>query len=79
MAEVEVIGLGDSSMEGELPPELFRLRNLRELDLRNANFGGELSEDFRLLNQTIEEIRLNGNAFTGDFPEAFGYCEQLRK
>lgn len=71
MTNLLILSLGNSSMYGKIPTELFRLPMLSKLDLSNANFEGELSEDFRLLNETLMELRLDGNNFSGDIPEAF--------
>ncbi|GAX25382.1 hypothetical protein FisN_5Lh479 [Fistulifera solaris] len=71
MTNLRVLNLGNTSMSGELPNELFRLPVLSELHLSNANFGSELSEDFRGLNATIMELSLDGNNFSGVIPVAF--------
>jgi len=60
-------------MGGQLPSELYRLPQLDELVLSNANFEGILSEDFRFLNETIRQIVLNDNRFSGTLPEAFDH------
>jgi hypothetical protein len=79
MVELRSLHLGDSQMGGEIPAELYRLENLRVLQLQNANFEGTLSEDFGLLNQTIATISLNGNDFSGDVPRSLDECKYLRK
>jgi len=77
MTALRYLDLGNSRMGGELPPELYRLPRLIELSLSNAGFEGTLSEDFRLLNQTIRDVMLSGNNFVGSIPDAFNYCTIL--
>lgn len=79
MSSLKELYLGNSQMGGLIPPELYRLESLQVVDLRNGTFEGELSEDFRLLNQTIQEITLDQNDFSGPVPAAFDVCKQLRK
>ena len=79
MTNLRVLNLGNSSMFGNIPIEIFRLPVLSQLDLSNANFDGELSEDFRLLNETLMELRLDGNNFSGDIPGAFDDLKILGK
>jgi len=77
MTALRSLDLGNSLMGGELPPELYRLPELIELRLPNANFEGTLSENFSFLNQTIRDVILSGNNFVGSIPEAFNYCTIL--
>lgn len=71
MTNLRILSLGNSSMFGKIPSEIYRLPMLSELDLSNAGFEGELSEDFRWLNETLMKLSLNGNNFSGDIPGAF--------
>lgn len=71
MKSLEQLNLGVTQMGGEIPPEVFRLVNLSDLYLGGANFGGELSNDFSLLNGTLRALSLENNNFSGEFPSHF--------
>ena len=77
MSSLKELYLGNSQIGGLIPPELYLLESLELLDLQNGTFEGELSEDFRLLNKTIEEIYLDQNDFSGPVPAAFDVCKEL--
>jgi hypothetical protein len=66
-------------MGGFIPSEVYGLRLLETIDLQNANFEGELSEEFGRLNLTIKEILLDNNNFFGSIPRALDDCRLLRK
>lgn len=79
MSSLEVLDLHATRFQGELPPELFLLPNLRTLDLSDAQFHGVVTEDIRLLCDTLRVLRLNDNDFSGSIPVALDECKQLEE
>jgi hypothetical protein len=77
MTSLQRLRLGGTQMQGVLPSSLFTLPRLIELNLDRAQFSGGLSEDFARLNETIEEIILSNNTFTGPIPQSFDVLEYL--
>ena len=79
MASLRRLDMSHSRVGGTIPSELYRLEFLQEIHLQNATFEGKLSEDFRLLNRTLEEVLLNDNNFSGPVPQGLDVCRRLRK
>jgi hypothetical protein len=66
-------------MGGEIPSEIFKLQKLEDLLLQESSFSGTLSEDFALLNATLEDLWLNENDFSGAIPVAFNELTKLEQ
>lgn len=79
MSSLEVLDLHMTRMEGEIPPELFLVPNLQILDLSHAQFRGVLTEDIRLVCDTLRVLRVNDNSFFGNIPTALDECTRLEE
>ena len=70
----ELPGLG---LEGVLPPDLFRLRNVAVLNLSNNVFTGTLPPQWT--STTLATLDLSNNRLSGPLPEAYGSKETFPK
>lgn len=71
MVSLNELRLGQSQLGGRLPSALFGLPNLVILDLSGGQFTGDIY-DIGPLNDTLKDLILNDNFFTGTVPEALG-------
>ena len=59
--------LNDNQLTGEIPPELSRLANLRNLHLQRNQLTGEIPPELSNL-ELLGELLLNDNKLTGKIP-----------
>ena len=69
--------LGQSHMGGPLPDDIYALPYLEILDLNNANFTGALSSSIGSLNDTLKELLLYNNTFSGPIPQELSLFGKL--
>ena len=74
---VEVLGLYDNSLTGEIPPELGELANLKVLNLRENQLTGEIPPELGKL-EAIDTLTLRNNALTGPIPPELGELANVR-
>ena len=77
LANLEVLSLQGSGLDGEIPPQLCNLTNLRELDLSANPLTGEIPAYLGGLPR-LEKLVLNFNRFTGSLPPELGNLSNLR-
>ena len=77
LANLEVLSLQGSGLNGEIPPQLCNLTNLRELDLSANPLTGEIPAYLGDLTQ-LEKLVLNFNKLTGPLPPELGNLSNLR-
>ena len=72
LSNLRTLYLHDSGMHGEFPPGIFKLPNLRVLDVKyNQDLTGSWP-DFQYLSSRLEEIDLGSTGFTGELPISMG-------
>ena len=72
LSNLRTLYLHDSGMHGEFPPGIFKLPNLRVLDVKyNQDLTGSWP-DFQYLSSRLEEIDLRSTGFTGELPISMG-------
>jgi hypothetical protein len=78
MQNLRVLRLHSTQLGGELPAEFFGIPNFSTLNIANCRFRGALSENFINFNQTLQEVIVAFNNFTGPIPvEAFEAAQFL--
>ena len=63
------LNLNCNNLQGTLPTEFGLFENLHFLDLGENNLTGQIPKELALLNNTMDELWLEKNYFTGSFPE----------
>jgi len=71
LTDLKILQVGFTGMGGPIPPQMFALTDLAEMNLEGAQFSGTIPEDFKLLNASLMDLYLNDNQFTGPVPLAF--------
>jgi Leucine-rich repeat (LRR) protein len=80
MQNLRVLRLHSTQLGGELPAEFFGIPNFSTLNIANCRFRGALSENFINFNQTLQEVIVAFNNFTGPIPvEAFEAAQFLEE
>jgi len=69
LESLEVLMLAHNHLSGPLPPTISNLINLRSFKAYDNEFTGTLPAEIGLLGDTLEELILSENDFTGDIPE----------
>ena len=62
--------LGQTSLEGTIPEEIFSLPNMWRLELHESGLSGTISPNITKL-ENLQILRLNNNGFTGTLPADF--------
>jgi hypothetical protein len=65
---LKVLNLGRNLLEGTVPPSFSSLVSLVELGLQGTGLKGELPESLFSATRNLQVIRLEDNAFVGQFP-----------
>ncbi|KAF8034302.1 hypothetical protein BT93_C0561 [Corymbia citriodora subsp. variegata] len=77
MEALEVLDLGMNLLNGEIPGNIFTLRNLSEIDERMTNVSRSIPQVVSAANLRV--IDLSNNNLTGNIPEDFGKLKTLSK
>nr|KAJ3418121.1 hypothetical protein HK105_000317 [Polyrhizophydium stewartii] len=67
----------DGDVSGEIPLEIFKLTNLRVLDLHNNRLSGEIPAEIAKLTN-LEFLALSWNSFSGSIPKELSELVHLR-
>lgn len=78
---VTAIALPSAHLSGTIPPELFQMPYLKELNLSNNQLSGDLNKTLveEELSNTLESLDLNNNKLTGFIPAAINELTKLKK
>lgn len=71
LGRVELISLSDNNLNGELPPEIAELRQLKHIYMEWNQLSGPIPQDIGKLTN-LETIRLTGNQLEGPIPDDLG-------
>lgn len=71
MSELEDFQVQHNQISGQLPVELFNLPKISFFDVQFCGLSGTLSESFNQINETLRDLILNNNGFSGPIPRAF--------
>ena len=77
-SRVTILDLGGNSLTGEIPAEIGRLTQLRELYLARNQLTGEIPTELGRLSQLLR-LRLYQNQLTGEIPAELGQLAQLQR
>ena len=72
-----MLRLDYNQLDGEVPPAIGKLTELRRMDLDGNNFEGQIPPEFGNLTK-LEELWLGGNDMTGPLPPELGNLVELR-
>lgn len=72
------LDLSRNKIDGPVPPEISRLKNLQRLHLQFNKISGTLPDVWDKL-EDLREVTCQGNRLTGEIPPSFGGCKELRK
>ncbi|GKV14823.1 hypothetical protein SLEP1_g25637 [Rubroshorea leprosula] len=77
-SSLEQLSLGDCSLQGNLPREVFQLPSLQLLDLRqNSDLGGNLPESN--WSSPLKYLSLRNTSFSGELPHSIGNLKLLEE
>ncbi|KAG7568096.1 Leucine-rich repeat [Arabidopsis thaliana x Arabidopsis arenosa] len=77
LTNLEVLGLAENNLGGPIPIEVVcRMKNLRELDLKQNRFVGQLPLCFGSLKK-LRVLDLSSNQLSGNLPSIFSRLESL--
>ena len=77
LSSLEALDLSNNGLNGEIPPSLAGLTNLVKLNLQENHVSGDIHEDLFAKMKQLEEVRLDGNLFSG-LPDSLGALVSLR-
>lgn len=82
LSELEILylsgdALGNGSLTGSIPIEVFSLSHLKELSFPQNTLTGGINADFGKLKE-LEVLNLENNRLTGTLPKELAQCEHLR-
>ena len=75
--EVLLLDLSENNLQGNIPPEIGRLRNLAHLYLDDNQLTGNIPPEIGQL-EALKELTLNNNQLTGDIPLEIGRLQSLK-
>ncbi|KAI7981623.1 Phytosulfokine receptor 1 [Camellia lanceoleosa] len=77
-SSLEQLRLGQNSLAGDIPEDIFRLRRLNQLGLRDNRFSGELSSGIGNLSDLVV-LDISLNSFSGPIPDVFHRFAKLQE
>ncbi|RLN32821.1 receptor-like protein kinase HSL1 [Panicum miliaceum] len=77
LADLRVLFVANSSLNGIIPSSIGKLKNLVNLDISRNNIHGEIPQSIGNLS-SLEQIELFANQLTGSIPVGFGGLKRLR-
>lgn len=75
--EVLLLDLRENNLQGNIPPEIGRLRNLAHLNLGDNQLTGNIPPEIGQL-EALTELTLANNQLTGDLPPEIGQLDALK-
>ncbi|THF96636.1 hypothetical protein TEA_001619 [Camellia sinensis var. sinensis] len=78
LVNLEIFSAGSSSLTGAIPSFIFNMSSLRVIHLTNNRLSGSLPLDIQYDLPFLEELQLQSNQLSGQFPPGLWACKALK-
>ncbi|CAL5414436.1 unnamed protein product [Camellia sinensis] len=78
LVNLEVLNAKSGSLTGPIPSFIFNMSSLRVIDFTNNSLSGSLPLDIQYDLPFLEELQLNSNKLSGQFPPGLWECKWLQ-
>ncbi|KAL7176492.1 hypothetical protein ACSBR2_029928 [Camellia fascicularis] len=79
LVNLEIFSAGSSSLTGAIPSFIFNMSSLRVIHLTNNRLSGSLPLDIQYNLPFLEELQLQPNQLSGQFPPGLWACKALKR